>query len=164
MTTPKTNIATDAVARTITVSRTFAAPRERVFGAFTTPEHLAHWWSPEGWTTETLAHALVPGGVWRYVMRGPGGMESRGKTTYREIDAPSRFVYSDAFADAEGNPIEGLPVTLTTVEFAEQDGKTTVTSITRFASEEDLQKIVSMGVIAGVTQTWERLATYLGGE
>ena len=164
MTDAKTNVATDAAARTITVSRTFAAPRERVFRAFTDPADLAHWWGPEGWQTETLAHELVPGGVWRYVLRGPEGMESWCKATYREVAPPERIVYRDEFLDKEGNTVAGLPTMVITVEFTEHDGKTAVTSATRFASEEDLQQVVAMGVAEGITQTWERLATYLGGE
>ena len=159
-----TNVVTDTAARTITVSRTFDATRERIFRAFTAPEQLARWWGPEGWQTETRAHELAPGGVWLYVMRGPDGTESWGKTTYLEVTPPSRLVYSDAFTDTEGNIVEGMPVMLITTEFAESGGQTTVTSTTQFASDEDLRKVVAMGVAEGITQTWERLAAYLSSE
>ncbi|CAA9580865.1 MAG: hypothetical protein AVDCRST_MAG18-3113 [uncultured Thermomicrobiales bacterium] len=164
MTNAKTNVATDAGARTITVSRTFAAPRERVFRAFTEPEHLAHWWGPDGWQVETLAHELVPGGVWHFVLRGPDGTESWSKATYQEITPPARLVYSDVFSDREGNTVEGMPVMVVTIDFVERDGKTTVTDTTQFPSEEVLQQVVEMGVAEGITQTWERLAVYLGRE
>jgi uncharacterized protein YndB with AHSA1/START domain len=158
------NAVADTAARTITVSRIFAAPHERVFRAFTEPEHLARWWGPEGWQTETRAHELAPGGLWLYVMRGPDGTESWGKTTYLEVAPPSRLVYRDAFSDPEGNIVEGMPVMLITIEFADSDGQTTVTSTTQFASDEDLQQVVAMGVVEGIRQTWERLAAYLGSE
>ncbi len=164
MTAGPTNVVTDTAARTITVSRAFAAPREQIFRAYTESEELAQWWGPEGWQTETRAHELAPGGVWHYVMRGPDGMESWGKTTYQEVTPPSRLVYSDAFSDPEGNIVEGMPVMLITTEFAERDGQTTVTSTTQFASDEDLQKVVAMGAVEGITQTWERLAAYLDSE
>ena len=162
MTGPKTNVATDAATRTIVVSRTFDAPRDRVFRAYTDPQELARWWGPDGWTTETHAHELQPGGFWHYYMRGPDGMESWGKSIYQEVTPPSRLVYSDAFSDAEGNMVEGMPVMVITTEFAERDGKTTVTSTTQFASEEDMREVVEMGVAEGITQIWERLAAYLG--
>ena len=164
MTGTKTNVATDTVARTLVVSRTFDAPRELVFRAYTEPEQLARWWGPEGWQTETRTLDLRPGGIWHYVMRGPDGAESWGRTTYREVTPPTRLVYSDAFTDAEGNAVEGLPVMVITTEFAEHDGKTTVISSTQFASDEDMRKIVEMGAVEGITQTWERLAAYLGSE
>ena len=159
----KTDVALNHAARTIVITRTFDAPRDRVFRAYTDPQELARWWGPEGWRTETVAHDLRPGGSWRYVMRGPGGMESWNISTYHEVTPPARFVYSDAFSDAEGNLIEGMPTMTIINEFSEQDGKTTVTSTTQFASEEDMRKIVAMGAAEGITQTWERLAAYLGG-
>ena len=164
MTRAQTNVVADTAARTITVSRVYAAPRERVFRAFTEPEHLARWWGPEGWQIETHAHELAPGGVWHYVLRGPEGMESWSKATYREVTPPARLVYSDTFSDAAGNAVEGMPAMVITIEFAERDGQTTVTSTSQFASEEALRQVVEMGVAEGITETWERLAAYLGGE
>lgn len=164
MTGQKTNVDLNDDARTIVITRTFAAPRDRVFRAFTDPQELAQWWGPEGWTTETHAHDLRPGGLWHYCMRGPDGMESWGTSTYHEVTPPARYVYSDAFSDAKGNPVEGMPTMTITTEFTEQGGKTLVTSTTQFASEEDMRKVVAMGVATGITQTWERLAVYLGGE
>ena len=50
MATEKTNVVTELVNRTVVVSRVFDAPRTLVFKAFSTPEHLAQWWGPKGWT------------------------------------------------------------------------------------------------------------------
>ena len=164
MTAPKTSVALHDDARTIVITRTFAAPRDRVFRAFTDPEDLAQWWGPDGWTTETRAHDLRPGGTWHYVMRGPDGMESWGLATYHEVTPPARFVYSDAFSDAAGNAVAGMPIMTITTEFTEQGGTTLVASTTQFASVEEMRKVVQMGVSTGIAQTWERLAAYLGGE
>jgi uncharacterized protein YndB with AHSA1/START domain len=163
MTGLQTNVAADVVERTIVASRTFDAPRERVFRAFTEPEQLARWWGPQGWETETRTLDLRPGGIWHYCMRGPDGMESWGLGTYHEVTPPSRFVYTDAFSDAEGTIAAGMPQATIVMEFAEEGGKTTVTSSTRYASEEDIQAVLKMGVVEGLTQTWDRLAAYLGG-
>lgn len=164
MTGGQTNVATDGAERTIVASRTFDAPRERVFRAFTEPGQLARWWGPRGWGTETRTLDLRPGGSWHYCMTGPDGMESWGLGTYQEVTPPSRLVYTDAFSDAEGNVSAGMPQTTIVIEFAEEGGRTTVTSSTRFATDEDIQMVLKMGVIEGLTQTWDRLAEYLGGE
>jgi len=164
MTGPKTNVATDVAARTIIASRTFDAPRDLVFRAFTEPEQLAHWRGPQRWKTETRTLDLRPGGIWHYCMTGPDGMESWGVGTYQEVTPPSRLVYTDAFSDAEGNISAAMPQTTIVMEFAEEGGKTTVTSSTRFASDEDIQAVLKMGVVEGLTQTWDRLAAYLGSE
>ena len=42
-------------ARSIVIERLIAAPRELVFSAFTTAEHLAHWWGPTGFSITTFA-------------------------------------------------------------------------------------------------------------
>ncbi len=139
--------------RAITVSRTFDAPRERIFRAFTAPEQLARWWGRrDGRRRRARTNWRRVGG------HGPDGTDGarRGHATIE--------VYSDAFTDTEGNIVEGMPVMLITTEFAESGGQTTVTSTTQFASDEDLQKVVAMGVAEGITQTWERLAAYLSSE
>ena len=95
--------------REFVVERVFDAPRELVWQAWTEPEHLAHWWGPQGWTLPVCTVDFRPGGIWHYCMRGPEGEESWGKATYREIVEPERIVYLDAFADEAGNPVEGMP-------------------------------------------------------
>ena len=50
--------------REIVVSRLLNAPRELVFEAFSTPEHVANWWGPNGFTLTTHQMEFRPGGVW----------------------------------------------------------------------------------------------------
>jgi uncharacterized protein YndB with AHSA1/START domain len=145
----------------LVMERTFDAPRALVWRAFTEPERLQHWWGPKGWTLPVCTLDLRVGGVWHYCMRGPAGEEGWGKAVYREIVEPERIVYSDAFSDADGNVAEGMPQMLITVEFADHDGKTKVTSRARFASAADLEATLGMGAVEGMTDTWDRLADYL---
>src|SRR5687768_16632849 len=95
--------------------RTFDAPRELVFDVWSDPKHIAQWWGPKGWTLPVCKMDFRPGGVWHYCMRGPEGEESWGKAVYQEIVKPERIVYIDAFADAQGNAVEGMPEMLITV-------------------------------------------------
>ena len=53
------------------ISRSFAAPRERVFRAFTAPAQLVKWWGPKGFTVPACTLDVRPGGAWRTVMRPP---------------------------------------------------------------------------------------------
>lgn len=48
---------------TLTITRTFDAPRERVWRAFTDPDELEQWFVPEGMTAEVTDHELEPGGA-----------------------------------------------------------------------------------------------------
>ena len=158
------NVVTDAARRELVITRVFDAPRELVFKAFTEPERVAQWWGPKGWTLPVCTMDVRPGGVWHYCMRGPEGEESWGKAVYREIVEPERIVYIDTFADEEGNPVEGMPEMLITVTFEEYDGQTKLTSRTQFASVADLESTLAMGVVDGITETWDRLEEHLARE
>lgn len=147
--------------REFVMERLFDAPRELVWQAWTKPEHLVHWWGPKGWTLPVCKIDFRPGGIWHYCMRGPKGEESWGKAVYREIDEPERIVYLDTFADEEGNPVEGMPEMVITVIFEALEGKTKVTAHAQFASVADLESVLAMGMVEGLTQTWDRLEAYL---
>lgn len=113
-------------------SRTFDAPRDLVWQAWTDPERLKEWFGPKGVTIPVCKMDLRPGGVCHYAMRMPNGQDMWGKWTYREILAPEKLVLINSFSDAEGGitrhpmsptwPLE----TLSTTTFTEADGKTTL--------------------------------------
>ena len=142
-------------------SRVFEAPRDLVFRAFSDCKHLVHWWGPNGWTLPVCEMDFRTGGTWRYCMQGPDGESSCWESTYREIVRPERIVYTDAFTDGDGNPIEGTPQMVVTVTFIEDGGRTTLTSRASFASAKDLEFAVGFGMVQGLTETWDRLEAYL---
>jgi uncharacterized protein YndB with AHSA1/START domain len=115
------------------LTRTFDAPRDLVFRAWTDPEHLKQWWGPKTSTIQSVQLDLRPGGVFHYCMRSPDGRDMWGKFVYREIVPPERLVFVNSFSDAEGgttrnpwNPAWPLEV-LNQLTFTEQHGKTTLT-------------------------------------
>jgi uncharacterized protein YndB with AHSA1/START domain len=160
----KTKVSTNLEDRTLVVERVFDAPREIVWKAWTEPERIARWWGPRGWQTSNAAFDFRPGGVWHYCMRGPDGLESWGKALYREIVPPERIVYVDVFSDKDGNVAPGMPEMLVTIEFADLGGKTRISARTEFATREQMQSILDMGVVQGLTETWDRLEEYLSSE
>ena len=54
----------------IVITRVFDAPRERVFAAWTEPEHVTQWWGPRGFTMPVFRIDLRPGGILHLAMRG----------------------------------------------------------------------------------------------
>lgn len=114
------------------LTRTFNAPRELVFKTMIETEHLQKWWGPQGCTIEVIKHEPKPGGVFHYCMRFGPGVEMYGKFEYREITPVERIVFTNGFADAEGNRIRYAmsptwPIeVLNTTTLTEQDGKTTL--------------------------------------
>jgi uncharacterized protein YndB with AHSA1/START domain len=81
----------------ISITRVFAAPRERVWREWTEPERFADWFGG-GDTQVPLASVLMDvrkGGAWRATMLvGPGRREIRWKGEYREVVAPERLVFT----------------------------------------------------------------------
>jgi uncharacterized protein YndB with AHSA1/START domain len=115
------------------ISRTFDAPRDLVWRAFTEGERMMHWWGPKGFTTPYVKVDLRPGGVCHYQLKSPQGQEMWGKFVYREIVAQERLVFIVSFSD-EKQMITTHPLNpnwpreiLSTVTFAEHNGKTTMT-------------------------------------
>ncbi len=150
--------------KVLVLERVFEAPRELVFTMFKEPEHLKHWWGPKGWELPVCNIDFRPGGVWHYCMKcvdkSQGdfyGMESWGKAVYKEIDEPERFVYIDYFSDADGNENPDMPATEITMEFVDLEGKTKIVSRAEYATAEALKTVMDMGMLQGITETWDRL-------
>ncbi|MEK4510775.1 SRPBCC domain-containing protein [Paenibacillus sp. FSL K6-2524] len=150
------------------LEREFNAPRELVFQAFTKAEHLKQWWGPRGWTLPVCNVDFREGGVWHYCMKCEDknqgdfyGMESWGKAAYREIVVPEKIVYVDYFSDAEGNVAEDMPQTLVTLTFIETDNGTRVINRGEYATAEALKQVMDMGMMQGITDTWNRLVEHL---
>jgi uncharacterized protein YndB with AHSA1/START domain len=79
--------------------------RARVFEAWTTPEQIAQWWGPEGFTTEHCEMDIRRGGTYRVSMRSPEGVVYWKRGTYREIVAPERIVFTSPGKTATASPI-----------------------------------------------------------
>ena len=121
----------NATVTPFTLSRTFDAPRDRVWEAFTTLDDLEKWWGPKGFAIRSARLDLRPGGMFVYAMEA-GGQTMWGRFVYREIEAPSRIVFVNSFSDPQGGltraPFaDAWPMEiLNTWTFTESDGKTTL--------------------------------------
>jgi uncharacterized protein YndB with AHSA1/START domain len=106
---------------TLRMERTFAAPAQRVFDAWTSPEVLRRWWHAEhDWETTLAEVDLRVGGAVRIVMRDPAkDAEYGGGGQYLEIDPPRRLVFTWYW---DGNATRQV----IEVDFEEADGATTV--------------------------------------
>jgi uncharacterized protein YndB with AHSA1/START domain len=162
----RTSATSNAAERDLVITRIFDAPRRRVFEAWTEAEHLMRWFGPRGFTTPFCTIDFRVGGAFRYCMRSPEGRDYWGIGIYREIVSPERIVYTDAFTDADGNPVapshygmsSSHPAeTLVTVTFEEQNGRTKLTlrhGIPETVTERD-------GTQQGWNELFDRLAELL---
>ncbi|MFC4456181.1 SRPBCC domain-containing protein [Deinococcus sonorensis] len=169
MTTSTSSITSRVEAGTdLILERVFHAPRALVFEAFTRAEHLRQWWGPRGWTLPVCDVDFREGGRWHYCMRciDPDqgsffGMESWGLAVYETIDAPNSIVYTDYFSDADQNINAEMPATRSTLTFEDVAGGTRVVTRASYASEAALNTVLEMGMLQGISETWDRLAEYL---
>lgn len=117
------------------VTRTFDAPREQVYKAWTDPEEIKKWWGPKNFTAPFARIDLREGGKYLLAMRGPDGKDFWNGGEFRVV-TPDRLVWVDTFTDANGNPVpastyglsEDYPMeTIITITFVETADKTNVT-------------------------------------
>ena len=81
----------------ITIVREFAAPRARVWEAWTNPDVMARWFHPETLVTprESVSVDLRVGGEYTYTMRIPDtGQEFPTAGKYLHIDEPARLDFT----------------------------------------------------------------------
>ena len=153
------------------IVRTFNAPRQKVWQAWTTESSLLQWWGPKGFKMLAGKLELKPGGVFHYGMQTPDGNEMWGKFIYREIHAPDRLVFVNCFSDKDGNtcPNPWMPVwpleTLNVVSFEEVDGKTVITlrgaPINPTPEELKAYEGLKESMQQGFSGTWAQLDEYL---
>ena len=153
----KASSTTRTTDREILLTRVFDAPRELVFNAWIDPKHIAQWFGPDGFTTTILEMDVRPGGVWRFIMHGPDGVDYPNKIVYVEIVKPERLVYNH-FSEDVDEPGQ-FHVTMT---FAEQAGRTVLSMQMLFETAAERDRVVKeYGAIEGGEQTLDRLAAYL---
>jgi uncharacterized protein YndB with AHSA1/START domain len=139
----------------IEFARTYAAPRQLVWDAWTDPDQIAQWWGPRGVTTprESIELDLRPGGRIRFDMVDDAtGTRYPNSGTVLEVDPPSRLVYAD-----DGFP-DGTGKGTATVTFTAVDERTTTLRVRIVA---DFDETVRAGAEQGWGSQLEKLAEHL---
>jgi len=140
-----------------TTTRVVDAPRALVFEAFTKCEHLKRWMGPKNLTMVSCDTDLRPGGRYRFVFRAPDGNEVGFSGEFREVVPPSRIVRTFVFELAPDHEA------LETLDLAERDGKTTITTTTVHATIEARDGHLADGRMeSGMVDGYARLDDLLG--
>lgn len=139
----------------IVMTREFDAPRDLVFEAHTSCEHMLHWWGPRKYEFASCELDFRPGGKWRIVHRGPDGEEYAFRGEFREIVPPERIVWTFEFQGVPGS------VSVETLTFEEHGGKTTITATSVWNTAEERDGMLEPGMADGARETYERLDEYL---
>ncbi len=150
----KTTLIAEPGSHSMTMIRTFSAPKALVFRAYTDPEAIPRWWGPEGLETVVDRMDARDGGSWRFVQRDQAGAEFAFHGVYHSVTM-DQIVHTFEW--------EGMPghVFMETVYLEEQDGKTTLRDLSVFQSVEDRDGMLQTGAADGADQSMNRLEAYL---
>jgi uncharacterized protein YndB with AHSA1/START domain len=157
----KASFTENAEQRTLTVKRTFDAPLDRVWAAWTEQELLEKWWAPQPWKAVTKSFDFREGGQWHYYMEGPEGERHWCLVDYIRIERLKRFTARDVFCDEDGVPNTELPGNDWDNAFNEDGGQTHVVVTLTFVSAEDMKKIIEMGFKEGFSLGLDQLDALL---
>lgn len=144
----------------VVVQRSFDAPRELVFKAWTDPSLLAGWWGPGGFTSIVTAWEARPEGAIRLDMKGPDGTVYPMGGTVKEVSPPEKFVFMSGPIDEKGGFLFEI---LNTVTFEAAPGGTRLTVVARVIKKRQGVDHFLKGMRAGWTQSLERLGACVAG-
>jgi uncharacterized protein YndB with AHSA1/START domain len=137
--------------------RTFDAPRELVWKAFTEATRVPRWWGPRGTTTTVVEMDVRVGGTWRYISHAPDREDVAFYGEYLAVDPPSEFTWTFTF-DVDGVGRMGGPETHT---FEDLGGRTRIRTISNMGSPEAIAGALATGMVKGAIETWDRLEELL---
>jgi uncharacterized protein YndB with AHSA1/START domain len=139
----------------IIMSRTFDAPREVVWTAFTDPRHVAKWYGGHGFSNPVCEIDVRPGGLWRHTMRTPDGGEFKMEFVYVEVVRPERLVWKNSDHGKPQPP--GRLSVINTVTLEDAGRQTRWRLIARFESIAERDLAVKKGFTSVITQGSEKL-------
>ena len=149
----------DKAAKTVYITREFAAELPLVWDAFTKPELLDQWVAPEPWTSRTKYMNFEVGGRRFYAMVSPEGHELWAIQEYTSITPKTNFKMFNAFADKDGNP--QLPGSHWDYNFSEINGITKVKITIVNESLERMEKMIELGFEQGFKMSIDNLEKLL---
>jgi len=137
------------------IKHLFDAPREMVFDAWTNPEHLKHWYAPDGCTIEFKSIDVKVGGRFHSVIHDPLHGDCWIMGVYQEVDIPEKLVFTMELTNEAGIPVSATeagkskdwpPAIITTITFETLDEQTKLT-LHQTVAESEAKK-------TGAYQSW----------
>jgi uncharacterized protein YndB with AHSA1/START domain len=142
--------------RDIVVTRTFDAPVEQVWKAWSEPEYVKRWWGPAVFTSPSAEMDFREGGTSLVCMRSPDGQDMYNTWTYRKIVPMKHIEFILHFADKDGRQVDpsahGLPPDVpngirNVVTFKALSDNTTEMTVTEYGYTSDqIYELSKMGL------------------
>jgi len=134
------------------ITKTFKAPVELMWEVWTNPEHIIHWWGPNGFTSTIHVWEFKEGGEWKMTMHGPDGTNYPNRSVFKEIVLHKKIVFEHF-----------NPHFITTVLFESRGIETFIDWKGVFDSAEILETVIKAHKAdVGMKQNVEKLEKYLG--
>ncbi len=141
--------------REVVVTRSFDAPRELVWKAYTKPEHITQWMlGPPGWTMPVCELELRPGAPYRFAWRKDDGGEMEITGVVKEVQPPERLVITESWGG-------DWPYALNTIEFSEEDGRTTLSTTIVYPTKDARDAALGTGMTDGMSVSYDHLEELL---
>jgi uncharacterized protein YndB with AHSA1/START domain len=138
--------------RELSFSRLLDAPIELVWDVWTNPEHIEHWWGPDGYYSMVTKMEARAGGEWDLIMIGSDGISHHHQCVYMEVVKHKKIVY------VQHTHFKYIA----TIEFEKRDDKTLLTWTMLFESKKYLEQVAkTIGVVNGFKQHNKRMVNYL---
>jgi uncharacterized protein YndB with AHSA1/START domain len=138
------------------ISRTFDAPRQAVWDAWTQPEQFKQWFMPAPFTIPSCELDVRVGGDLRVDTQGPDGVIMPLVGKYTVVDEPSKLVLVSSPLDADGNKLFEVQQTVTLTETA---GKTTLNITSEVLSAGKNAEQYLSGMEQGLNQAFDQLSS-----
>jgi uncharacterized protein YndB with AHSA1/START domain len=150
-----TDVTSPAGEAVIVMTRTFDAPRDVVWRAFTDPKHVSKWYGGFGFSSPVCEMDVRVGGIWRHVMKVPSGAEYPMEFEYVEVVKPEKLVWRPTTHGKKPRP--GQMNVTNTVTLEDAGKKTKWKLVALFDSVADRDQAMKNGFSNVITQGCEKL-------
>lgn len=140
------------------ISRVFHAPRETVFKAWSTADHLMRWFSPETYTVSDANVRMEVGGPFDVCMRSPTGEEHWTRGSFVEVTPHTRLVIDMHATDSAGKKLFRA---FTEVGFADALGGTRMDVLQTYTF---IDPSIAAPMVAGAPEGWRTTLDKLARE
>jgi len=145
----------------LVLERVVDVPVEKVWAAWTEPEHLTKWFTPAPWTTPRAEVDLRPGGIFRTVMRSPEGEESDNAGCYLEVVEHRRLVWTAALGPGFRPQVSDLPFSAVIAMEPAGDGRTRYTAVAIHQDPAGATRHAEMGFHDGWGAALDQLVAHM---
>jgi uncharacterized protein YndB with AHSA1/START domain len=142
----------------LALTRFYPVPRETVFRAWSTAEHVSRWFAPDGFTVPRAVVEMRPEGRFDITFRSPTGEESLIRGRFVTVEPPSLLTLDLTVEDAAGH---ALFRAMTEARFTEENAGTRLHVTQTYTLLDSQVGWMVKGAPEGWRQTLSKLATEL---